>query len=180
IRLSPTCAEIATTGVLLVVASAVPSSRLMAPGPRVAEHTPARPVTRPKISAMNDAACSCRTSTYRIDDPARASTKRMFSSPGMPNTQVTPSCSRQPTRRSATLRSPAATPPTLPAPITFDQQPVRAGLEGYRAATRPVELIAAVDRNAGRLTACTPQRRARRPPRRRSDNADRGLVVAAA
>ena len=33
----------------------------MAPGPRVAEHTPARPVRRPKISAMNDAACSWRT-----------------------------------------------------------------------------------------------------------------------
>ena len=39
-RLSPTWAEMATTGVLLVVASAVPRRRLMAPGPRVAEHTP--------------------------------------------------------------------------------------------------------------------------------------------
>ncbi len=46
-RFSPTWAEKATTGVLLVVASAVPRSRLMAPGPRVAEHTPARPVIRP-------------------------------------------------------------------------------------------------------------------------------------
>ena len=46
------------TGVLLVLASATPRRRLMAPGPSVAEHTPARPVRRPKISAMNDAACS--------------------------------------------------------------------------------------------------------------------------
>ena len=74
-RLSPTCAENATTGVLLVVASAVPSRRLIAPGPRVAEHTPACPVRRPKISAMNDAACSWRTRTYRMDDRARASVK---------------------------------------------------------------------------------------------------------
>ena len=35
----------------------------MAPGPRVAEQTPAWPVSLPCISAMNDAACSWRTST---------------------------------------------------------------------------------------------------------------------
>jgi hypothetical protein len=44
---------------------------------------------------MNDAACSWRTSTYRIGDRARASTNSMFSSPGMPKTVVTPSRSRQ-------------------------------------------------------------------------------------
>ena len=74
----------------------------MAPGPRVAEHTPARPVSRPKISAMNDAACSWRTRTYLMGDRARASVKWMFSSPGMPKTHVTPSCSRHRTSRSAT------------------------------------------------------------------------------
>jgi hypothetical protein len=74
-RFSPTWAEKATTGVLLVVASAVPRRRLMAPGPRVAEHTPACPVMRPKISAMNDAACSWRTNTYRMEERARASVK---------------------------------------------------------------------------------------------------------
>jgi len=63
----------------------------MAPGPRVAEHTPARPVRRPKISAMNDAACSWRTKMYRIEDRERASVRWIFSSPGMPNTHVTPS-----------------------------------------------------------------------------------------
>ena len=46
-RFSPTWAENATTGVLLVLASAVPRRRLMAPGPSVAEQTPARPVRRP-------------------------------------------------------------------------------------------------------------------------------------
>ena len=54
----PTCAEMATRGVLLVWASATPSCRLIAPGPSVAETTPASPVTRAYISAMNDAACS--------------------------------------------------------------------------------------------------------------------------
>src|SRR5260370_22334521 len=39
----------------------------------------------------------------------------MFSSPGMPNTHVTPSCSRQRTRRSATRRS-SAMPGVYPAP----------------------------------------------------------------
>ena len=62
-RFSPTCAERATMGVLLLLASAVPRRRLIAPGPRVEEHTPARPVSRPWISAMNDAACSWRTRT---------------------------------------------------------------------------------------------------------------------
>ncbi|MBP2055727.1 hypothetical protein J2Z21_008743 [Streptomyces griseochromogenes] len=41
------CAARATMGALLVMASAVPGSRLIAPGPSVAEHTPARPVSRP-------------------------------------------------------------------------------------------------------------------------------------
>ena len=51
---------------------------------------------------MNDAACSWRTSTYRIGERAKASVKPMFSSPGIPNTTVTPSRSRQRTSRSAT------------------------------------------------------------------------------
>src|SRR5882757_5984844 len=95
-RSCPTWAEIATSGVLLVVASATPSCMLMAPGPSVADTTAGRPVTRPYISAMNAAACSWRVSTYLIcDDPASAWTKWMFSSPGMPKTRETPSASRQ-------------------------------------------------------------------------------------
>ena len=45
-------------GVLSVNASAVPNNRLMAPGPSVALQTPALPVTRPYISAINEADCS--------------------------------------------------------------------------------------------------------------------------
>ena len=103
----PTWAEMATRGVELVVASATPSSRLIAPGPSVAEQTPARPVSRPYVSAMNDAACSCRTSTYRIDDRDSASTRWMFSSPGMPKTYSTPSFSRLRTIRSAVVSTSA-------------------------------------------------------------------------
>lgn len=87
-----------------MVASATPSSRLIAPGPRVAEHTPALPVRRPKTSAMNDAPCSCRVRTYSTDDLDSASINRMFSSPGIPNTCVTPSFSRHCTISSAVLR----------------------------------------------------------------------------
>ena len=47
LRCMPTWADSAISGVELVVASAVPSSRLIAPGPSVAEHTPAFPVSRP-------------------------------------------------------------------------------------------------------------------------------------
>ena len=47
LRAMPTWADSAIRGVELVVASAVPSSRLMAPGPRVEEQTPALPVSLP-------------------------------------------------------------------------------------------------------------------------------------
>ena len=63
LRFMPTCADRAITGVEFVVASATPSNRLIAPGPSVAEQTPARPVSRPYTSAMNEAPCSWRTST---------------------------------------------------------------------------------------------------------------------
>src|SRR5215213_9519962 len=76
----------------------------MAPGPSVAEHTPALPVSRPYTSAMNEAPCSCRVSTYSMDDFDTASVKRMFSSPGMPKTWVTPSFSRHSTISSAVVR----------------------------------------------------------------------------
>src|SRR5215211_3940315 len=76
----------------------------MAPGPSVAEHTPALPVSRPYTSAMNEAPCSCRVSTYSIDDFDTASVKRMFSSPGMPKTWVTPSFSRHSTISCAVVR----------------------------------------------------------------------------
>jgi hypothetical protein len=47
LRYMPTWADSAISGVELVVASAVPSSRLIALGPSVAEHRPTLPVSRP-------------------------------------------------------------------------------------------------------------------------------------
>src|SRR3954447_18551929 len=53
---------------------------------------------------MNEAPCSWRVSTYSIDDLDTASVKRMFSSPGIPKTCVTPSFSRHSTISSAVVR----------------------------------------------------------------------------
>src|SRR5581483_3072157 len=57
---------------------------------------------------MNDAPCSWRVSTYRIEEREMASTKWIFSSPGIPNTWVTPSFSRHSTISSAVLREVSA------------------------------------------------------------------------
>ena len=69
-------------GVLSVNASAVPNNRLMAPGPSVALQTPALPVTRPYISAINEADCSWCTQMKRMeeDELINASIKCIFSS----------------------------------------------------------------------------------------------------
>src|SRR6202051_5228827 len=82
----PTWAEMATSGVLLVLASATPSCMLIAPGPSVADTTAGRPVTRPYISAMNAAPCSWRVSTYRILLLGNALMKPIFYSPGRSHT----------------------------------------------------------------------------------------------
>src|SRR5580698_9943858 len=47
------------------------------------------------------------------EDRESASVRWMFSSPGMPNTQVTPSCSRHWTRSSAARRRPSVTAPIV-------------------------------------------------------------------
>ena len=44
-RVDPTCPVIATSGTESMYASAIGVTRLVAPGPDVAVHTPARPVT---------------------------------------------------------------------------------------------------------------------------------------
>ncbi len=46
-RSRPACPVMATSGAWSRLASATPVTRLVAPGPRVARHTPARPVSRP-------------------------------------------------------------------------------------------------------------------------------------
>ena len=57
IRSRPACPVMATTGARSRFASAMPVMRFVAPGPSVARHTPARPVSRPQTSAMNAAPC---------------------------------------------------------------------------------------------------------------------------
>src|SRR3954453_3351041 len=71
---------------------------------------------------MNEAPCSCRVSTYSIDDLDTASVKRMFSSPGMPKTCVTPSFSRHSTISSAVVRLGSPTEPSVAAaaPCEFE------------------------------------------------------------
>ena len=57
-RVVAPCPAMATIGARSMLASATPVMRLVAPGPSVDMHTPARPVRRPYTSAMNDAPCS--------------------------------------------------------------------------------------------------------------------------
>src|SRR3954470_18062445 len=49
--------------------------------------------------------CSCRTGTNSIDDSARDSFRSKVSSPGIPNTCLTPSASKHSTKRSDALRN---------------------------------------------------------------------------
>ena len=56
----------ATTGIDEAQASASPVMRLVAPGPRMAVHTPGRPLTRAYASAMMAPARSSRTVMGRI------------------------------------------------------------------------------------------------------------------
>src|SRR5580692_12444024 len=64
---------------------------------------------------MNDAPCSCLVSTYVMEDLDSASISRMFSSPGMPKTCVTPSFSRHSTISSAVERDCSPMPTSLTA-----------------------------------------------------------------
>jgi len=84
IRSWPAWAVSATSGARSMLASATPVMRFVAPGPSVARHTPALPVSRPYTSAMNAAPCSWRVMTKRMDEPSKASSRSMFSSPGTP------------------------------------------------------------------------------------------------
>src|ERR1700733_2879707 len=57
--------------------------------------------------------CSWRTGTNWIDESARDSLRSRVSSPGIPNTYLTPSASRHSTNTSEALRSPIS-PPCIP------------------------------------------------------------------
>src|SRR5690242_4258149 len=56
--------------------------------------------------------CSCLTGTKSIEESARDSLRSNVSSPGIPNTYLTPSASRHSTKTSDALRS-LITPPYL-------------------------------------------------------------------
>jgi hypothetical protein len=60
---APTCPVIATIGTESMWASASGVTRLVAPGPEVAMHTPTRPVAAAYPCAACPAPCSCRTRT---------------------------------------------------------------------------------------------------------------------
>ena len=62
----------ATMGTESIMAVARPVTRLVAPGPEVASTTPTRPEARAKPSAMWQAPCSCRASTWWILEAAMA------------------------------------------------------------------------------------------------------------
>src|SRR6202167_2762817 len=80
-----------TSGTESILASAMPVTRLVAPGPLVAMATPTFPVTRAYPSAANTAPCSCRVRICRTPLPSSASYNGMIAPPGYPNTRSTPS-----------------------------------------------------------------------------------------
>ncbi len=106
----------ATSGCESSCAFAIPSIRLIAPGPSVARHTPGLPVSAPYVSAMKAAPRSSRVVTNRIDESTSASTIWRFSSPGSPNTNSTPSFSRHCTISRATVATRWVTRMSLPVP----------------------------------------------------------------
>ena len=96
---------IATSGERSRNASAIAVTRFVAPGPSVPRQTPARCVSRPYMSAMYAPPCSWRTGTKETLERSSDSLRSSVSSPGMPNTYLTPSASRHSTNRSDALRS---------------------------------------------------------------------------
>ena len=73
VMLWATCPVIATTGEESAKAVAIPVTRSVAPGPDVAEQTPAFLETLPYASAMWAPSCSCLTRTCLILESQSAS-----------------------------------------------------------------------------------------------------------
>src|SRR5215472_5183748 len=84
-----------TRGTESILASAIPVTKFVAPGPLVAIATPTLPVTRAYPSAANTAPCSWRVRMWRTPLPSSASYSGMIAPPGYPNTSSTPSARRQ-------------------------------------------------------------------------------------
>src|SRR5256714_12565214 len=103
IKLLRTWPVMHTNGTESILASAIPVTRLVAPGPLVAMATPTLPVVRAYPSAANTAPCSCRVRMCRIPLLSSASYKGMIAPPGNPNTRSTPSARRHCKNMSAPL-----------------------------------------------------------------------------
>ena len=90
-RVEPTWPVIATSGTESMYASVIGVTRFVAPGPEVAVHTPARPVTFAYPSAMCPAPCSWRTRKVRMSGSSwRASNRGITGPPGSPKIAFTP------------------------------------------------------------------------------------------
>src|ERR1700760_1239769 len=85
---------------------------------------------------MNEAPCSWRVSTYSMEDLGKASISRMFSSPGIPKTWVTPSFSRHSTINSAVERDCSAITTSLVA-RALALQPAVMRLRVWSITSRP-------------------------------------------
>src|SRR5207237_9192806 len=92
-----------TRGTESILASAIPVTRLVAPGPLVAMATPTLPVVRAYPSAANTAPCSCRVRMCRTPLPSSASYNGIIAPPGYPNTRSAPSARKQRRTMSAPL-----------------------------------------------------------------------------
>ncbi len=96
-----TCPVMATNGTLSSSASAKPVTRLVAPGPEVAIHTPTRPEALAYPSAAKISPCSCRHRTFLItSDLVKAWWISIEAPPGYANRVLTPSLSRASTKMS--------------------------------------------------------------------------------
>src|SRR3954451_5469603 len=92
--LRPTWPVMATTGTESSIASASGVTRLVAPGPEVAMHTPTRPVACAYPVAACPAPCSWRTRTWRTRvESSSGSYAGRIVPPGMPNTTSQPTSS---------------------------------------------------------------------------------------
>src|SRR4051794_28438637 len=86
----------ATTGTESMLASASGVTRLVAPGPDVAMHTPTLPVACAYPVAACPAPCSWRTSTWRtFVESSSGSYAGRIVPPGMPNTTSAPTASSE-------------------------------------------------------------------------------------
>src|SRR5947207_4361209 len=127
-------------------ASAIGVTRLVAPGPEVAMHTPTLPVACAYPVAAWPPPCSWRTRMWRTFESNSGSYAGRIAPPGMPNTTSTPSASSERTSAlapdigaSETTAPPDATPCAVAGCAAV--APVAAGGAGRWARTSGVGLL---------------------------------------